>query len=156
MSMKNKFEYALKPILVMKKWALDSLMNDLSKVNQEIGEKVKHLRTLHLRIVSAHQDWSAHTTTSGHLTAENFMRYQNFISDLVKQELEVTAKKNKYEQIRDDITKKVAHVQKEIEKFEEHSDSMESKFIAVLNSTDHKNADDQWNNLRIRRNEHGC
>ena len=144
----KRFRYALEPVLLTRKWNLDTLMRSLSDQNAAIAEHGKAEAALQHTFDGAAADWQATMAAGGNQSVDPFVRSTRYLDDLSLQLREHAARSAEMAALRDELIGHITMAQRGVEAVEEHRDDMHSQFVQQRLSSDFKVADDQWNTLQ--------
>jgi len=145
---RNRFRYALEPVLLTRQWDLDALMLALAEQNASIVQQAALQEELQGRIAAAGAAWQASTAGGKAHSVDAFVLATRYQSDLARQAREQAARMEELVQRRDELIDQVVAAKRGVEAAEQHRDEMKALFVQQRLSGDFKIADDQWNTLQ--------
>jgi hypothetical protein len=147
---KLRFRYALEPVLLTRRWALDALMLSLADHNADIAAHAAVQATTRENYVAASAEWQAEQMES----VQPFAIRVRYLSELSRQLREQAERMTVLVEARDAVIEQVVRAQRAVEMAEQHRDEMKDQFIQQRLSADFKLADDQWNTLQTGADNH--
>jgi hypothetical protein len=150
MSSQSRFRYALQPVLLTRQWALDALLLDLNRINDDLRNCRQAFDSLQQEIGSVSLAWQAETGQASGLTVDRFALVTRYMADLAQQKREQESLLAELEHERNLMIERVAKAKRAVEAAERHRDLMRVKFTRQQMSAQFKDADDQWSNAQTR------
>ncbi len=152
---RRRFRYALEPVLLTRRWALDALLLTLSEHNAQARALDTAGAALRERHLAARLAWREVAGAAGAQPVQRFAMNLRYLADLAEQQRAHALKMQSLAQARDEVASHVVRAQRALEAAEEHRANAEVQFVQQLRCADFKLADDQWNTLQKGAEGHG-
>ena len=151
-----RFRYALEPVLLTRRWALDALLLALGEHNAAVAAQAALQAQTQACYDAAASDWRALAATAEAQSVQTFAVNGRYLGDLGRQLREQAAHMEALSAARDEVIGQVVSAQRALEAVERHRDEMRRQYIQKRVSADFKLADDQWNTLQRGAASNGC
>jgi hypothetical protein len=145
---KAKFCYALEPILLARRWALDGLLRTLAEHNKQVLAAEAEELLLHARLEAATTEWMSVSAAGQARPVQCFAMNVAYLSDLTGQLRDHAARREKLLAAREHIVDMLVSAHRAVEAAEDHRGAMKAAFLRKRLSADFNVADDQWNTLQ--------
>lgn len=140
-----RFRYALAPVLLTRRWALDALLLTLAECNAAIATLAALQAATRASLDAASAQWRTEAATQQVQSVQIFALNTRYLADLGRQLHEQAAQMAMLDIARDGAIAEVMAGQRALEAVERHRDSMRQQHVQQRASADFKLADDQWN-----------
>lgn len=145
---RTRFRYALEPVLLTRRWALDALLQALSQRNADIAEHAARQAATQARYEGACTDWKTMANADHEQSVLAFAISGRYLADLTRQLREQAVHMAELVSARDEVILQVMDSQRSFEAVEHHRAKAKQEFVRQCASADLKAADDQWNTLQ--------
>jgi hypothetical protein len=143
-----RFRYALEPVLLTRRWALDDLLLALGERNAAIAAQAKLQAKTRASYEAAADQWRAAAALQQAQSVQTFALNARYLADLARQLREQAEHMAELGTARDEVIAQVVSAQRALEAVERHRDEMKQEYVQKRVSADFKVADDQWNTLQ--------
>lgn len=140
-----RFRYALEPVLLTRRWALDALLLTLAECNAAVAAQAALQAATRASFDAAAAAWRTLAATEQVQSVETFALNARYCADLGRQLHEQAAEMAALDAARDAAIAQVMDGQRALEAVERHRDELQHQFMQQRASADFKVADDQWN-----------
>jgi hypothetical protein len=140
-----RFHYALEPLLLTRRWALDALLLTLAECNAAIAAQAARQAATRASLDDAAAQWRTVAATEQVHSVQTFALNARYLADLGRQLHDQAAALAALDAERDAAIAQVMDGQRALEAVERHRDSMRQQHMQKRASADFKVADDQWN-----------
>lgn len=145
-----RFRYALEPVLLSRRWALDALLRALAEHNERIESLARESAAIQGRFDATAAFWKTLVGADAAQPVQRFSMNVRYLGDLARQLREHAARAAVLATARDEVIAQVLAARRALDAAQEHRDDMEVRFVRLRTSADFKLADDQWNTLQTR------
>lgn len=146
-----RFRYALEPIALRRRWALDALLRDLSERNDVLARRQAECDAVLAQVALAGREWRALGAGGEPVGVERFALLARYLAERRRQAQTMEDAIALLQRERDQVIDDVVAAQRAVDAVEEHRGEMRAEFIKARLSGEFKDADDQWNVLQIVR-----
>ncbi len=143
-----RFRYALEPVLLTRRWALEALLHSLAEHNAQLADLMAQEEALKLNYRAAIACWQALTAVDEAQPGQQFGLTVRYLGELALQLRTLAGRMADLAAARDELAVRVVSAQRAVEAAEKHRGAMKDHFIRQRLSADFKLADDQWNTLQ--------
>lgn len=143
-----RFRYALEPVLLTRRWALDTLLFTLGEHHAAMAAQAALQARTQADYAAATARWLAIAASGQAHPVQTFAISGRFLADLARQLREQAAHMAELSAARDEVIEQVVSAQRAVDAAEQHRDHMQEQFVRKRLSADFKLADDQWNTLQ--------
>lgn len=145
-----RFRYALEPIALRRRWALDALLRDLSDCNVELARRRTECDAVLAQADLAAQEWRA-IGAGAAVGVERFALLARYLAERRRVAQTMEGAIAQLRRQRDEVIDHIAAARRALDAVEEHRGEMRAEFIKTRLSGEFKDADDRWNVLHIVR-----
>lgn len=150
MSGARGFRYSLQPLLLTRRWEMESLMIELGEHNAALAETAAAIAGLRERMAAASADWRQQQGAGVVLQMTQMSMFTRFMGELNERCAGYEALQARQVMARDALVDRVAGSQRALEAIEDHRDDEREGFSRHRQQGELRLADDQWNTLRQR------
>jgi predicted nucleic acid-binding Zn-ribbon protein len=147
----TRFRYALEPLRLARQWALDALMTDLSRLNDQIAAMLLERQEVERQIADVREQWLAAQGAGRMLASTQLELTMRYMQDAARRKAQLSDQHAALEQERDGVVQQLAEARRRLEAVDEHRAEQRQAFERSRASGDFKLADDQWSILQVRR-----
>lgn len=142
---RSRFRYALEPVLLTRRWALDALLATLTAHNAQMTALAAEEARVKERYQGARAAWQAMSGGREAQPVQRFALNAGYLGELARQLRTHSARLDELAGLRDELIGKVVSAQRAVEAAEQHRQAMQDLFIQRRLRIDFQLADDQWN-----------
>jgi hypothetical protein len=146
-----RFRYALEPVALQRRWALDALLRDLGACNAELARRRGECDAVLGELALAGREWKALGGDGRTVQVDRFALLARYMADRRRQAQEMEQFIAALQQQREMLIAQVAQGQRAVDAVDEHRGQMRKQFIRDRLSGDFKLADDQWSVMQTAR-----
>jgi flagellar export protein FliJ len=154
MSGRNRFRYALEPVLRTRQWELDALLLELGNLNAVLAALRAELAQLDEESRQTAAAWTAHAAAAASIAVGQLALVTRYVQELAEQALAKQQAIAAQERERDALIARVMASQRSVEAVEKHRDESEAAFIKLQLSSEFKVLDDHWSTLQANVTRH--
>ncbi len=150
-----RFRYALEPVLLTRRWALDALRLALGECNAAVAAQTALQVATRASLAAASDQWRMVAATQQAHSVQTFALNARYLADLGSQLREQTAHMAALGVARDAAIAQLMDAQRALDAVERHRDGMRQQYFQQRASANFKLADDQWNTRQTEGAGHG-
>jgi flagellar biosynthesis chaperone FliJ len=154
MTVATRFRYPLEPVLLMRQWARDALLADLSRVNASMSALRSELAVLARQSGATASGWNQRSRDTNDFSPGAYRVVTAFLQDMARQGAARQAALDALDREAAALIEKVVATGKALQVVERHRERVEKEFDQARACADCKLADEQWSAQHSRKDDH--
>ncbi len=151
----SRFRYALEPVALQRRWALDELQRELGERNASLARDCVARDEVLAQVAGAGEEWKGLGAGGQAVAVERFVLIARYLAERRARAEQMDGAIAALQAGRDELVGRLVAARRALDAVEEHREQMCKEFIKARLSGEFKDADDQWNVLRTREQGHG-
>lgn len=154
MTVAARFRYPLEPVLLMRQWARDALLADLSRVNASMSALRSELAVLARQAGATASGWNQRARDTNDFSPAAYGVVTAYLQDMARQSVARQATLDALDRDAAALIEKVAAAGKALQAVERHRERAQKEFDQAGACADCKLADEQWSAQHSRKDVH--
>ncbi len=148
------FRYALEPVLLTRQWALDALLRELADCNALLAQRRAAHAAVQAQLAQASADWQRLGADGAPVSVDRYALLSRYLAERAGQGRALALAVAEQEQARDGLIAQVAAARRGVDAVQRDRERRCAQFVRAGQSAACKVADDQWNGMQARREQH--
>jgi hypothetical protein len=146
-----RFRYALEPVALQRRWALDALLRDLGDCNVALARRRAECDAVLAQLAQAGREWTAMGQPGQVLLVDRYAMLSRYMNERQREVHALELACAELARLRDGLVDQVGAARRAVDAVEEHRGEMRREFVKARLGGEFKDADDQWSVLQTVR-----